>query len=395
MKISFQRAVRLVAVLALILYGVALVDYVLHPLAGDHNFGSPIYRAALMLGIIPLTLLVTFLIIKRTPGNVVGLLLIVWTGTLAYNTLRADLNPQLFAILAWYDIAFGWSGLLLMLQHFPNGEISPRRVARWVYRLVGISPVINTLIFFSMANLQVPSRIVNPYFLPELEPYAEPILYLSLLVFSPVLIMAIISPVMHYIQGSSRERQQIKWLALFGGLTIVYSIPALIIIPILTGTETMEVGTNLTGLIYYLTVSLFPPLTIGIAILRHHLWDIDLIIRRTLVYSVLSLALAGVYLAAVTIFQFVLTALIGHESSLAIALSTLAAAALFNPLRKRVQAFIDRRFYRRKYDAELALAEFAAAARSETDLRKLTQSLTGAVQETVNPQQVSLWIRKR
>ncbi len=109
----------------------------------------------------------------------------------------------------------------------------------------------------------------------------------------------------------------------------------------------------------------------------------------------LSLALAGVYLAAVTIFQFVLTALIGHESSLAIALSTLAAAALFNPLRKRVQAFIDRRFYRRKYDAELALAEFAAAARSETDLRKLTQSLTGAVQETVNPQQVSLWIRKR
>jgi len=119
------------------------------------------------------------------------------------------------------------------------------------------------------------------------------------------------------------------------------------------------------------------------------------LIRRTLQDTLVSGRLALVYLGGITLLQAIFTSLSGQQSSLAIALSTLAIAALFNPVRKRVQEFIDRRFYRRKYNAEQALAEFAAAARNETDLVKITERLTGTVQETIRPQRVSLWIKKQ
>ncbi len=135
------------------------------------------------------------------------------------------------------------------------------------------------------------------------------------------------------------------------------------------------------------------PLIITIAILRSHLWDIDLIIRKTLIYSFLIIFLGLVYFSAVTMLQSIFSLVSGQHSPVSVVLSTLAIAALFNPLRKRIQDFIDRRFYRRKYDAEQALAAFAAAARSETDLELLSNRLTGTVQEALQPEQVSLWIK--
>lgn len=134
------------------------------------------------------------------------------------------------------------------------------------------------------------------------------------------------------------------------------------------------------------------PLSFAIAILRYRLWEIDLIIRRTLVYSILTALLALIYLSGVTLFQSLFSNLRGGESGAEIVLSTLAIANLFNPLRKLIQAYIDRRFYRRKYDAEQALAEFAAAARSHADLSQLTDQLGRVVQDTMQPEQIALWL---
>jgi hypothetical protein len=139
---------------------------------------------------------------------------------------------------------------------------------------------------------------------------------------------------------------------------------------------------------------LLPPLIIGVAVLRYHLWDIDIIIRKTLVYGALTAALALVFFGGVALLQQILGRISGIENSpVAVVLSTLLIAALFSPLRRRIQDFIDRRFYRRQYDAERALAEFAATARSETDSEKLTNSMLEIVQATLQPERALVWMR--
>jgi hypothetical protein len=137
------------------------------------------------------------------------------------------------------------------------------------------------------------------------------------------------------------------------------------------------------------------PIAVGFAMLRYRLYDIDLLINRTLVYGSLTLMLALVYFGGVTATQAVFTALTGQEQQpqFAIVVSTLVIAALFNPLRRRIQAFIDRRFYREKYDAAKTLEAFSAKLRNETDLNALCDNLIGVTSETMQPAHVSLWLR--
>jgi hypothetical protein len=141
---------------------------------------------------------------------------------------------------------------------------------------------------------------------------------------------------------------------------------------------------------------LFIPGGIAIAILRYRLWDIDILIRRTLQYSVLTGLLALVYFGTIVILQWILRPLTGQTSSpLVTVFTTLGIAVLFNPLRHRVQEFIDRRFYQKKYDAQLIVEAFAAAAQHETNLDALVDRLVLATQNTLEPESVSLWIRKK
>jgi len=143
---------------------------------------------------------------------------------------------------------------------------------------------------------------------------------------------------------------------------------------------------------WWLTLTIVP-IALSVAVLRYRLYEIDLIINRTLVYGGLTAMLVGVYVGTIVVLQGVLRALTGHESQLAIVASTLVVAALFNPLRRRIQAFIDRRFYRRKYDAAKTLEAFSAKLRDETDLNALSDDLVGVVRETMQPTHVSLWLR--
>ncbi len=156
MKAIFDRIVLLLSGVALFLDGLALVDFLLHPLAPDFTFHSTIYRAVAVLLLTPLTLLVGFLIIRRAPGNVVGLLLIVWSGSVAYGSIRAEIGNVPFALFYAFNQIFAWSALFLMFLHFPDGKIYPPGAAPWIYRLLGISTPLASLIFLSTASLLKP-----------------------------------------------------------------------------------------------------------------------------------------------------------------------------------------------------------------------------------------------
>ncbi len=184
------------------------------------------------------------------------------------------------------------------------------------------------------------------------------------------------------------ERQQLKWFAyaaavLACGVVLAYTVAPLIAVS----------WVSLVGFVLVMVGTLGVPIAVGIAMLRHHLYDIDIIINRTLVYGTLTVALALVYLAGVALLQGGLRALTGQESTLAVVASTLAIAALFVPLRRRVQGFVDRRFYRNKYDARQTLEAFGIRLRDETDLEALGGDLVTVARETVQPASASLWLR--
>jgi hypothetical protein len=185
-----------------------------------------------------------------------------------------------------------------------------------------------------------------------------------------------------YCRAAGRERQQIKWFA-YAAAVFLTALVASVYLPF--------------GPITYVPVvpaALLVPVAVGIAILKYRLYDIDLIINRTLVYGSLTATLVLIYFGGVTATQELFGALTGEEQQpqLTVVVSTLVIAALFMPLRRRIQVFIDRRFYRRKYDAAKTLESFAAKLRDETDLDALIADLIGVVNETMNLAHVSLWL---
>src|SRR5215207_4678595 len=256
---------------------------------------------------------------------------------------------------------------------FPSGRFVPH----WT-RWLAVALIVNDVPDFLFPQLY--SR------LPSLET-------VSYLVFLGGVVSMVWSQIYRYRRVSSpAQRQQTKWVVFGLTLGIAGTFPSQLPVDLsLVGGDTpltllfLKVGFALSLLLI--------PLTIGVAVLRSHLFDIDVVINRTLVYGSLTAMLIGLYLGGIVVLQLLFVLLTGEKSTLAVVASTLLIAALFTPLRRRIQGFIDRRFYRRKYNARKTLETFSAQLRNETDMDALSEDLVGVVRETMQPTHVSLWLR--
>jgi hypothetical protein len=267
--------------------------------------------------------------------------------------------------------------MALLVLLFPDGRLPSRRWRLFVWMIV--AGVVAMSIWNAFTPGPLDSSIYtleNPYGLETLAPLTDlfNVIIVILLLFA--FGIPLVSLILRIRRSQGQQRQQFKWFVFAAALLLIASP---------SGPSELLIVQSL-----FIAAVLFLPIAVGIAILRYRLYDIDLIIRRTLAYSVLTGLLVLFYLGSVVLLQSLFRALVGGTSPLAIVISTLGIAALFAPLRRRVQDFIDRRFYRRKYDAAQTLDRFAATARQEVELDTLTAELVQVIEETVQPEHVSL-----
>jgi len=287
-----------------------------------------------------------------------------------------------FASWSWSILVYVPTSFLLLL--FPDGRLpSPRwRPVAWCAALGLIGFVAG--IALQPGPLGDFPKITNPYGVHSL--ILDTVAVTGVILASASMVASAVSLIVRMRRAGRAQRQQIKWLA-YGGALVV---GAVFVSGVISTIWSPDVGIALTsfGLLGL-------PIFTGVAIARYRLYDIDLVINRTLVYGALTAALVAVYFGGVATLQALMRALTGQEQQpqLAIVVSTLVIAALFNPLRGRIQGFIDRRFYRKKYDAAKTLEAFSARLREETDLQALNGELTRVVRQTMQPAHVSLWLR--
>ncbi len=337
------------------------------------------------------------IIASRHPRNAIGWLfcsmgLVVGLNALAGGYARFWLaggsGPKYLAeTAAWFG---SWSWILLvflptsfMLLLFPDGRLpSPRwRPVAWCAGLGIIGFVVG--LATEAGPLEDFPQIANPYGIES------PVLGVAGIAAGIVtgvsMVLSAVSLIVRLRRAGSEQRQRIKWLA-YGGAVVVGTI-------FVGGVISIWSAPISIGIISVALLGL--PVFTGIAILKHRLYDIDVVINLTVVYAILSATLAAVYFGAIVLLQRVFAGLTGQEKlpQLAIVASTLVIAALFNPLRRRIQFSVDRRFYRRKYDARKTLETFSAKLRDETDLETLNNALVGVIRETMQPAHVSLWLR--
>ena len=344
------------------------------------------------------------LIVSKQSGNVIGWLLIIVAAILPLDALTAYMlgnigePPPDPPFLLYLAVVFSQAGWLLLIFPtlfiallFPTGKpLSPRW--RWVAGY-GLGLM---LFFWSLgfvARDYAPNEsygltwsLQNPIGFLSVSSIDAIIFPWWLLGLASFALLCVASLFVRYRRAGKVQREQIKWLLFAAGLFVVVYVPALVLSP----EGTLDVISNLLlplGLLGF-------PITITIAILRYRLWDIDVIIRKTAVYALLTALLALVYFGVIIVLQGVFEAASGQQSPISIVISTLVIAALFAPLRRRVQEFIDRRFYRRRYDAEKTLSAFGQFVRDETDLEALTAELQRVVEETMQPETVAVWLKE-
>ena len=288
----------------------------------------------------------------------------------------------------------GLLGTYLILL-FPNGRLPSRRWRPLAW-LSGAVIVLGSVgIALAPGSVEALGGVRNPFGLEGAPWVAYAAVVVPLL---PVCILAsAVSLVLRYRRSGGEERQQVKWIAFAASFVGLMALITVVSTQMFAPESLETAGTQPLWLELLQDVELLSlagvPVAVGFAILRHRLYDIDVVINRTLVYGSLTAMLVAVYYGSVVVLQYIFRALSGGESQFAIVASTLVIAALFNPLRRRVQGFVDRRFYRRKYDAAKTLADFGVRLREETDLETLGSDVVRVVRETMQPAHVSLWLR--
>lgn len=336
-------------------------------------------------------MLISALLILRRPENVIGPLLGAFgvLGPLnqvavAYAVRGLVIAPgslPLPALAAWFQtwewvIYVGLLGTIFLC--FPSGRVRSRRLFALLWLLVAATAVAAALLS-AMPDERLPMyrNPVAPVLLWDYPPFL-PLVFV-------VLLACALELVARALRSTAVERQQMKWVGYGAAL---FASAALI--SLLGGSLGIDerIGSALFDATFLLV-----PVTIAVAILRYRLYDIDVLINRTLVYGAVMAVLAVVYLGFALVLQTILSPFFSG-SQLAVALSTLAVVALFQPLRWRIQNVVDRRFYRSKYDAERTLEHFARRLRDEIDLGVLERELLSAVSRTVRPRSASLWLRR-
>ena len=297
-------------------------------------------------------------------------------GTVTFDTTAADsLVPS--QPLWWLPVRgvqiLGEVGIVLFFFLFPNGRFAPRW-ARWLAV---------AFIAFLVCRDLFPGMYSRP---PALEGISE-------WVFLGFIASSVWSQIYRYRRVSSAEqRRQTRWVVF--GTTLAVAGTSVFQLPL--DLSLVGAGTPLVLLVFHagFTFSfLLLPLSIGVAMVRSRLFDVDVVINRTLVYGSLTAMLVTLYFTAIVVLQRLLVVLTGQTSTLAVVATTLLIATLFAPFRRRIQSFIDRRFYRRKYDAARTLEAFSSKLRDETDLNTLGEDLISVARETMQPEHVSLWLR--
>jgi hypothetical protein len=305
----------------------------------------------------------------------------VASGQYAGYALLGDPSLPLGLEMAWlgtwvYLPMLALVGVLLLV--FPLGRLEGRR--RWVAYVTVVAAAVATAI---QAVLPGPmdgfGELRNPYGIESAESALRAVFTVSVTIAAIAFVTAVVSVFARLRRARGDERQQLKWFAYAAGLLVLCQLPN--ILP-------LGLDSSLLGLVLIIVAFTAVPAAVAVAVLKYRLYDIDRVINRTLVYGALTVTLAGAYLGTV-----LLVGLAVGESGFAVAVSTLAVAALFRPLRARIQAAVDRRFYRRRYDAAHTLEAFGGRLRDEIDLEALGADLRGVVHETVQPAHVSLWLR--
>jgi hypothetical protein len=342
------------------------------------------------------------LVASKRPGNAIGWICLLsglfWffpalgDAFIAYeratkDTVTSSVKFLEALITATWPWSVGLPGIYITLL-FPDGRLPSRKwrpFALFAGALIALMP--------ALFLLPVQGSQLEQY------PWLIAVVSFSLLVLPACILASAISLVLRYRRSGEEVREQIKWLAFAASLVgVVYFgsiLTELLFAPdSLITNETPPLWVTLQRFLFVQSFAAVP-ISVGFAILKYRLYDIDIIINRALVYGSLTLMLLLVYLGGVVTVQTLFRTLTGQQQQpqLAVVISTLAIAALFSPLRRRVQAFIDRRFYRKKYDARKTLEAFSARLREETDLDSLSAELMTVVRESMQPEHVSLWLR--
>ena len=341
------------------------------------------------------------LIASRHPKNPVGWICLVvglfWTLIFLGDSIPGS-GPYPVTIAALTQAIWippvGLLGIYLILL-FPDGKLPSRRW-RPVAWFSGMVMVLASLgITFSPGPLEGHPGVRNPLGLEGTPPWVFTAGIAILLLLPLCMIASALSLVLRYRRSEGEEREQIKWIA------FAASVVGLLYLITMVSSFTFSgpwgaAGTPLwLGLLQQVSLVSFTavPIAVGFAVLKYRLYDIDIIINRAIVYGSLAAVLVALYFGGIVLLQRVFVALTGERSTLAVVASTILIAALFNPLRRRIQAFIDRRFYRSKYDARKTLENFSTKLRNETDLEALNNDLVEVVRETMQPAHISLWLR--
>ena len=356
----------------------------------DDIFGIPFFAFATM----------GLFVATRQPHNPVGWVFMFvgltptlgfFTSSYAYRSLQTADGLPGGTVMEWVSSWAWFPGIGLLITFglllFPDGKLPSFRWRRFPYIAAAYLFVVTASMAFVPGVMEpfdptLPSN-PNPFGLESAAGFMKTLEGVSFSLFPLFALVCASSLVLRFRRSGTEQRQQIKWFA--------YSALMLVLIVMFEDVFDLLLGSRVAEL-FFLVGMIFPSIGAGIGILKYRLFDIDVVINRTLVYVALTAALALIYLGVVVVMQSALGRFT-EDSDLAVAASTLAVAALFRPLRARIQAFIDHRFYRRKYDVQLTLESFSSRLRDTVDLDSLNEALVGVVGETMQPLHASVWIR--